>query len=242
MAREGLSWPAPHDDRLAELVDRLAGEVVLRHAAGLRVLDLGHGAPRITEWVEPRAALQTVVDAIDLGRGPEVRLGARDGAYDLVYSMRTLAHLGHDEDSSVAAARSALREIARLLAPGGVALLQIDNPRSLWGIYHGIRHPKEVLERGPIVIESSRGLTRFDTLGRFKRLLPAELAVAGLHGLRTVVLVPHVLALPIIGRILARIEWICRDLTIVRGFAAHLLVELRRIPGVQPDAAISSAR
>jgi hypothetical protein len=44
----------PHVDLAIELVDRLAGEVVLRHAGGRVALDLGHGAPRVTEWVQAR--------------------------------------------------------------------------------------------------------------------------------------------------------------------------------------------
>lgn len=235
--------PAVIDDadaQLDELVDAMACEVVLRHANGRRVLDLGHGAPRVTEQVAARAASHVVVDAVDLGRGASVTLPLHDAAFDLVYCLRTLPHLGHDAESSEQAARSLLLEVARLLAPGGVALMWIDNPLSLWGALHGLRRPARALERGPLVIDSARGLTRFDTLPRLLRMLPPVLSMTHLHGLRVVTLLPHVLAIPLVGRILTRIEWWARDRAIVRRLGAHLLVELRRSsslgigPGVEP--------
>lgn len=224
----------PHHDRVVELVDRLAGEVVLRHATGRIALDLGHGAPRVTEWVRPRAAALTVVDALDLGRGSDVRLPMRDGTFELVYSLRTLPHLGQDEASSTAAARSLLAEIARVLAPGGTALCQIDNPRSLWGAYHGIRHPITAIERGALVVESERGVTRFDTLPGFLELVPSALEMVDLHGLRVVTALPHLLGVPLLGRLLCRLEWIARDWAPLRSFGAHLLVVLRRVCAPTP--------
>lgn len=216
------------DVALAALCDRLAGEIILRHVVGRTTLDLGHGAPRVTEWVRPRAATLTVVDAVDLGRGAQIRLPWRDGSFECVYSLRTLPHLGHDERSSEGAARTLLVELGRVLAPGGVALCQIDNPRSLWGAYHGIRHPGTVIERGPLVVESDRGVTRFDTLPRLMEMLPPALALSDLHGLRVFAAWPGALSVPLVGRLLARLEWFARDRALLRGFGAHLLVVLRR--------------
>ncbi len=214
---------------LAALCDRLAGEIILRHAVGRATLDLGHGAPQVTEWVRPRAATLAVVDAVDLGRGERIRLPWKDDSFEVVYSLRTFAHLGHDERSSEAAARSLLQELARVLVPGGVALCQIDNPRSLWGAYHGIRHPGTVIERGPLVVESERGLTRFDTLPRLLEMLPPNLALSDLHGLRVFTAWPRLLSLPVLGRMLGGLEWFARDRALLRGFGAHLLCVLRRV-------------
>jgi SAM-dependent methyltransferase len=213
---------------LEALCDRLAGEIILRHAVGRSTLDLGHGAPRVAQWVRPRASSLTIVDAIDLGRGAAIRLPWRDDSFECAYSLRTLPHLGHDGPSSDAAARSLLVELSRVLKPGGVAVCQIDNPRSLWGAYHGIRHPKNVIERGPLVVESERGVTRFDTLPRLLEMLPTTLAPSDVHGLRVFTAWPHVLAMPFVGRLFARLEWFARDRAMLRGFGAHLLVVLRR--------------
>ena len=131
--------PQPESNRLTALLDRLAGEIVLRHATGRRVLDLGRGAPRVTEWVGQRVDTLTVVDAVDLGRGESIQVPLPDESFDLAFSLRTLPHLGHDAESSTEALRTLLAEIGRLVAPGGVARsapmtrrspsMEIRNPR-----------------------------------------------------------------------------------------------------------------
>lgn len=218
----------PHASRLADLVDRLAGEVVLRHAPGRIALDLGHGAPAVTEWVRARAAALTVIDGVDLGRGASIRLPWQDGRFELIYSLRTVPHLGHDAPSSDLATRSLLAELARVLAPGGTALVQIDNPRSLWGAYYGLRNAANMIEKGALVVPSERGVTRFDTLPRFVGMLPDGLVMTDVHGLRVFTALPQTLALPIVGRLLARLEWYVRDRPPWRTFGAHLLVVLHR--------------
>ncbi len=214
-------------DRLTSLVDRLTGDVVLRHATGRRVLDLGRGAPEVAEWVRPRVDRLTVVDAVDLGRGAAIRVPLPDASYDCVYSLRTLPHLGHDAESSQAALGSALEELARVLAPGGVAVLELNNARSPIGLYHGVRRLGRL--GGPLVIDSPRGLTRFDALGRVIARLPSSLTPVDLHGVQWMVASPHLLAVPVLGRVLARLEWWGRDQPLVRRFAAHLLLVLRRL-------------
>ena len=51
---DGSSW--------SRLVDSLAGDVILAHATGLRVLDLGHGSPEVTQWVRPRVGNLSIVE------------------------------------------------------------------------------------------------------------------------------------------------------------------------------------
>lgn len=214
---------------MTNLVDRLLGEVVMRHAPGRRTLDLGRGATRVSEWVEPLASTHTVIDAIDLGRSGDVRVPFPDASFDLVYSLRTLSHLGRDDETSRQAAASTLAEIGRLTRPDGTALVQFENATSLWGLYHGIRNPLTAVERGPLVIASERGITRFDTLGRFKRMLPPTLHISRVHGARIFTLVPTVLRLPIIRSLFESAEWFGRDRTLLAGLGAHILVELRRV-------------
>ncbi len=220
---------APRHDRVTDLVDRMTADVVLAHAPGQRVLDLGRGNRQLAEWVEDRAASLSVVDASDLGRGAVINLAVPDAQFDLVYCVRTLAHLGQDNDTSVSAARSLLAETARVLRDDGTALIQFDNPRSLWGLYHGLRNPVTVVEDGPMVLDSARGLTRLDTLGRFKRMLPRSLHLARLHGTRIAAHSPSLLAVPLLGSLLERFEWFGRDRRLLGVFGAHVLVELRKV-------------
>jgi len=234
--------PRESDRRLATLLDRLAADVVLRHAVGRRVLDLGRGAPEVADWVAERVDRLTVVDAVDLGRGATIRIPLPDASFDCVYSLRTLPHLGHDGASSEAALGSALEELGRVLAPGGVAVLELANARSPIGLFYELRklgHWRPTrgrraagLDGSPLVIDSPRGLTRLDVLSRVVEHLPDTLVPIDLHGVRVVVASAHLLAIPLLGRVLARLEWLLRDQPLIRRLAAHLLLVLRRRPGL----------
>ncbi len=214
---------------LSDLVDRMMADVILGHVPGQRVLDLGRGSPSLTEWVEQRAASLSVLDARDLGRGADVQLALPPSRFDIVYCLRTLPHLGRDDETSTAAARAMLAEVARVLRDDGTALIQFDNPRSLWGLYHGLRNPVTIVEGGSMVVDSDRGITRFDTLGRFKRMLPSSLHIARLHGVRIAAHAPSLLRIPVLGGMLERFEWFARDRRWMAALGAHVLVEVRKV-------------
>lgn len=216
-------------DACERLHDRMLGELVMRHATGQRVLDLGRGVPQVTTWVAQRAASLAVVDAADLGRGDTITLPWPDASFSLVYCVRTLPHLGRDPETSDRAARCALAEVGRVLEPGGTALVEIDNPLSLWGAVHGLRRPAKALEPGPMCIESARGLTRFETLSLLVDGLPKSLVVSNVHGLRIVAPVPHLLAIPLVGRVLKRLEWALRDQALLCRMGGHLVVALHHV-------------
>jgi SAM-dependent methyltransferase len=216
-------------DRLSGLAQGLVGEAVLQHVAGRRVLDLGEGSPEITRWARPLCAS---LDSVDLRtctdeRG-EIRLPQEDAAYEVVYSLRTVAHLGHDEASSDLGVQSLLAEAARVTVPGGLILVDINNPRSLRGFFYGIRRPITVVSTGKVVLaDEHRRVTRHDTLARLLRISPACLDVLAVYGIRVLVPISRALQIPLLGRLLAAGEWWARD-SILRGFGAHLLVALRK--------------
>jgi SAM-dependent methyltransferase len=236
--------------RWRELHDQLVGEVALRHASGRRVLDIGHGAPAVTDWLARAAASLQVVDAAQLmgssvGAGPSPaasaaetltqaprlpKIPAPDGAADLVVCLRTLPHLGRDDASARAGAAALLGEIARVLAPPGIALVEFENARSLHGLVHGIRDPMTVVGNRRLTWESRREITRFDTLQRVLRMLPASLEMVDLHGILVLVALPQTLALPLVGATLARVERTLRDWPLARTLGAQLIVVLRRLP------------
>lgn len=216
-------------DRLSGLAQALVGEALLRHVAGRRVLDLGKGSPEIAHWVRPLCAAHDAVDltlcTTDAG---EIRLPQADARYDVVYCLRTLAHLGHDEASSDLGVRTLLAEAARVLVPGGVIVVDINNPRSLRGFFYGIRRPITVVATGSVVLaDEQRRVTRHDTLARLLRIAPESLDVVATYGVRVLVPIARALRIPLLGRLLAAGEWWARD-SFLRGFGAHLLVVLRK--------------
>ena len=216
-------------DRLSGLAQALVGEALLRHVAGRRVLDLGKGSPEIAHWVRPLcASLDTVDLSLCTTDAGEIRLPQADGRYDVVYALRTVAHLGHDEASSDLGVRSLLAEAARVVVPGGVVLVDINNPRSLRGFFYGIRHPITVVATGSVVLaDDHRRVTRHDTLARLLRISPTCLDVVAVYGVRVLVPIARALRIPLLGRLLAAGEWWARD-SFLRGFGAHLLVVLRK--------------
>ncbi|EDM73827.1 hypothetical protein PPSIR1_16235 [Plesiocystis pacifica SIR-1] len=159
----------------------------------------------------------------------------RDASFDVVYCLRTFPHLGHDTETSERLSVQLLREAARVTADGGTLFVQIANPRSLRGIVEGIRNPVTVVSRRRMILGDRYGLTRWDTLPRFQRLVPQEFELLGVHGLG--VLIPHnaTLQIPVVGRLLARLEWVLRDMGVVRHFGAQLLVVLRRLHRSDPS-------
>ncbi|HEY8375182.1 MAG TPA: hypothetical protein VIK91_01780 [Nannocystis sp.] len=217
----------PAASHAAELAQALAGEAVLRHVAGRRVLDLGHGAPEITRWVQQVASAVTILPVGRVIDGKPPRIPASDGEFEVVCCLRTLPHLGHDEESSLSLARSLLHEAARVTAPGGVLLLEINNPRSLRGLVIGIRHPITVVATGGVVVAEGHEVTRYDSLGRLLKLAPRDLELVQVYGIRVLVPISRVLALPLVGRVLAAGEWWARD-SFLRHFGAHLLAVLRK--------------
>jgi SAM-dependent methyltransferase len=266
-AMASTSGPMAHGSSWSRLVDSLAGDVILAHATGLRVLDLGYGSPDVTEWVRPRVGSLSVVEKSALeapGRivdasgllpasefldsegklkipeddddDPVLQLHEhRDASFDLVYCLRTFPHLGYDPASSELLGRQLLREAARVTVDGGTVFVQIANPRSLRGIVEGIRHPITVVSRRRMILGDRYGLTRWDTIPRFLRLLPPELEFMRTHGLG--VLIPHdaTLQIPIVGSLLSRLEWRMRDVALVRRFGSQVLVALRRVRRDDPS-------
>lgn len=215
-------------DRISGISQSLVGDALLRHVAGCRVLDLGVGSPEIARWVRATAASLESLDvrlaADDAG---QIRLPQPSDLYDVVYSVRTLAHLGHDEASSDLAVQSLLAEATRILLPGGLLLVEINNPRSLRGFAYGIRRPITVATGGSVVLAEKRQVTRYDTLSRLMRLAPRNLELAHVYGIRVLVPFSRALQIPLLGRLLAAGEWWARD-SFLRGFGAHLLVALRK--------------
>jgi SAM-dependent methyltransferase len=202
----------------------------LDHPVGDRLVDTSGLLPA-SEFLDAEGNLVIPDDEDESLRLAEYR----DASFDVVYCLRTFPHLGFDTHSSERLGIELLREAARVTADGGTVFVQIANSRSLRGFIEGIRNPITVVSRRRMILGDRYGLTRWDTLARFMRFLPPELEFIGLHGLG--VLIPHnaTLQIPIVGRVLTRLEWRLRDMGIARRFGAQLLVVLRRLHRSDPS-------
>ncbi len=215
-------------DRIGEHLS-IVEKAALEQAPG-RIVDASGLLPA-SEFLDAQGKLLIPTDEDEALRLPEYR----DASFDVVFCLRTFPHLGYDTQSSERLGRELLREAARVTADGGTVFVQIANSRSLRGFIEGIRNPITVVSRRRMILGDRYGLTRWDTLARFLQFLPPELEFVGIHGLG--VLIPHTasLQIPVLGRVLARLEWRLRDMGIARRFGAQLLIVLRRLHRSDPS-------
>lgn len=136
----------------------LARELVARLPAGPAcILDAGCGtgglirrlAPQRPEWswtgvdVEPLAcALARERGATDVREASVTALPFDDGEFDAVVCADVLYHLADDD--------AALRELARVLRPGGVAVINVPAHRWLWSYHDVAVHGRRRYERGEL--------------------------------------------------------------------------------------------
>ena len=96
-------------------------------------------------------------------------------SFDLVYSMKVLAHVPPIE--------LAVAELARLVRPGGHLLLEFYNPLSLRYLAKRLGGPGKIAADGTTEKDV---FTRFDTLSRARRYLPAGVDLVAVRGVRVV--------------------------------------------------------
>jgi len=138
-----------------------------------------------------------------------------DGSFDLAYSFKVLAHIRDIGD--------ALAECARVLAPGGTAILEFYNPTSLRGL-------RKVLVRDRISgqLREDQVFTRFDSLGEARRLVEeAGMRPIGRRGIIVLTPFAQVHSVPLVGGILRAAERAASALPLGR-FGGFLSVVAKR--------------
>jgi ubiquinone/menaquinone biosynthesis C-methylase UbiE len=201
------------------LLDDLEADLVLRYARGGSVLEAGCGTGLILERVRPHCRCAV---GVDLSRGMLARARARgmsvaqaslldlplrDGLFDAVCCFKVLPHV---EDPG-----AALRELGRLVRPGGVLIAEFYNPFSVRGALWRLKRPGQV----------ARGLTEHDVYVRFhspaavKRMIPGGFSVIAERGARILTVLPQAHAVPGLGPLLGALErWLADPLARLGSF------------------------
>lgn len=137
-SREGEEWTASPEWKQA-LID----DVLLRYIpAGVATLEIGPGAGRWTEILAARASRLTLVDVSEralelcrerfgdddhvsyvLSKGSELP-GVASASIDAVWSFDVFVHLAPSDQAGY------LKEIARVIAPGGIAVIHHADGRN----------------------------------------------------------------------------------------------------------------
>lgn len=208
------------------VINDLEFEKIERWVTGKKALEIGCGTGLILERVHAVAERAVGID-LSLGMaGVSKRKGLRatnavvgslpfgDDTFDVVYSCKVLAHVPDIEGG--------LREVRRVLKPGGRAFLEFYNPWSFKTLTYrlvSLRRSKE-----PVFI-------RFDRRADIERILPPGFEVRSARGARIFAATRHFYTVPVLGPV---VRWLDRrlcDTKLGELFGGYLMLELAA-PGI----------
>jgi ubiquinone/menaquinone biosynthesis C-methylase UbiE len=215
-------------DGYHRLVDELELELITRYGAGRDIFEAGCGTGLL---LREAAGVARSAVGLDLSRGMLATAQTRglkvmqgsltavplpDASFDLVYSMKVLAH--------VPPIREAVAELTRLCRPGGHLLLEFYNPWSLRYLAKKLGGPGKIASG----TTESDVYTRFDTLAQARAYLPANVEFVGVRGVRVLTPASTVFRIPALGRAFTRAEWLACDLPGLRNLGGFLIVIARK--------------
>lgn len=210
------------------MLDDLEVEIVERYATGKQVLEVGCGTGLILGRVAQfaRAAI-----GIDLSGGMLAKAAARGlhvtqasatdlpiatASVDVAYSFKVLAHI-----PDIA---GALREMARVVRPGGHVIAEFYNARSLRRLVKALKPPTAVSEQ----THDEHVYTRYDDANAIRSYLPPELEWVATRGIRVITPVAAVLRVPLLGTAVRWAEHRLADLPGARDHGGFLVAICRR--------------
>jgi SAM-dependent methyltransferase len=193
------------------LIDELELELIRQYGAGGDVFEAGCGTGLL---LKEAAAVARRAVGLDLSRGmlgpakarglsvvqgSITRLPLPSASFDLVYSMKVLAHIPPIAE--------AVTEMARLVRPGGHLLLEFYNPHSLRTWAKRLGGPAKISQG-----TTDRDVyTRYDTVEQAKAYLPPGLRLVKVRGVRVVTPAAKVFAVPQLGALFSRAEHLLCD-------------------------------
>lgn len=204
-----------------ELINDLEVERVTPHLTGRRSLEIGCGTGLLLERTTRHADFAVGIDlsagmaGVSAAKGLTVAnasvtdLGFADESFDVVYSCKVLPH--------VPDIAGALREIRRVLVPGGRMFLEFYNPRSLKNLTYRMRW------RGG---RSEPVYVRFDTAATLRPVLPPGVVIRSVRGIRIFGPTRHFYTVPVLRSITSWLDRRFCDTRIGELFGGYLLFEL----------------
>lgn len=210
------------------MLDDLEVEIVERYARGKEVLEVGCGTGLILQRV---SAFASSARGIDLSAGMLAKAAARGlhvaqasatelpiatASVDVAYSFKVLAHIPD--------IHAAMREMARVVRPGGFVIAEFYNARSLRRLVKAVKPPTAVSEN----TNDEHVYTRYDDAKAIQSYLPPELEWVDTRGIRVITPVAGVLRIPVLGPAVRWAEHRLADLPGARDLGGFLVAICRR--------------
>jgi len=222
------SYEAHRHEGYHRLIDDLESKLIERYGAGGDIFEAGCGTglllERATRFARSCTGLDLSAGMLQTARernlpvvqGSITDLPLPDAAFDLVYSMKVLAHIEPIE--------SAVAELARITRPGGHVLLEFYNPYSLRYLAKKLAGPGSI---APGTNEADV-FTRFDSPAQARSYLPPELEFVSLAGVRIFTPAASVFRFPSLGALVSRAEHTLCEAPILRKFGGFIILVARK--------------
>jgi ubiquinone/menaquinone biosynthesis C-methylase UbiE len=210
------------------MLDDLEVEIVERYGKDRDVLEVGCGTGLILGRVREFARSAT---GIDLSGGMLAKAAARGlavaqasatdlpiatASVDVAYSFKVLAHIPDIAGT--------MREMARVVRPGGHVIAEFYNARSLRRLVKAVKPPTKVSD----TTHDEHVYTRYDDRKAIESYLPDELEWVATRGIRIVTPVAAVLRVPVVGAAVRWAEHRLADLPGARDVGGFLVAICRR--------------
>ena len=210
------------------MIDDLEVDLVLPHAQGKDVLEIGCGTGLILTRIAEVAATARGVDispgmlegarrrGLDVVEGSATALPFDDCSFDLVYSFKVLAH--------VEEIGTALQEAARVLRPGGEAVLEFYSRRSLRYLAKRLGGAGKISDS----TDESAVFTRWDEPSDLLAAVPSCFTLQRIAGVRVFTPAAVVHRVPGLRRVIRKAEFLARDAPVLRRWGGFLVLILSK--------------
>ena len=210
------------------MLDDLEVELVERYGAGKDLFEVGCGTGLI---LQRTAAFARTARGIDLSAGMLAKAAARgldvaqasatalpiaSSSVDVAYSFKVLAHIPDIIGT--------MREMARVVRPGGYVLAEFYNARSIRRLVKAVKPPTQVSD----TTNDEHVFTRYDDAKAIASYLPPELEWVTSRGIRVITPIAKALELPILGGALRWAEHRLADLPIARDLGGFLVAVCKK--------------
>ncbi len=143
---------------------------------------------------------------LDVVQASATELPLATASVDIAYSFKVLAHIPDIQ--------GAMREMARVVRPGGYVIAEFYNARSLRRLVKALKPPTKVSAK----TNDEHVYTRYDDANAIRSYLPSGLEWVATRGIRVVTPVAAVLRVPLLG---AAVRWAEHRLADLPGARDH---------------------